>query len=238
MNSCARQLVAGRWPLQTCFSTRGRRRSVTRRSSRPRSRPFLARLRGRSLSGRATTWPHFALRADMLRSVIVAALLASSTVHGQRARPTITRIDQLARSQVDSGFRGVVLVAQDDSILLLRAYAPPCDSLSVDQPFWIASMTKAFTAAAVLRLEEDGRLAVTDSIGRFFPDAPPDKRAITLQHLLTHTAGLGGEYSGGGIGQRARAVAAILSAPLIHKPGDGYRYGNDDYELLAAIVEV
>jgi CubicO group peptidase (beta-lactamase class C family) len=132
----------------------------------------------------------------------------------------------------------VVLEAEGDSVLLRRAYAPRGQTARADAPFWIASITKSFTAAAVLRLREDGRLSLTDSIGRFFPGAPADKRGITIQQLLTHTSGLGGNYSGTGHGDRKGAVDAILAPPLIHKPGDGYRYGDDDYELLAAIVEV
>jgi CubicO group peptidase (beta-lactamase class C family) len=165
------------------------------------------------------------------------ALLLPSVVTGQTGVTDTRRIDGIVRTQVDSGFSGVVLVARGDSVLLRQAYAPRGVALSADASFWIASITKSFTAAAVLRLQEEGRLALTDSIVRFFPDAPPDKRAITVQQLLTHTAGLGGEYTGGGISERSRAVQAILAPELIHKPGDGYRYGDDDYELLAAITE-
>lgn len=157
---------------------------------------------------------------------------------GQRAQPDLDLIDRTVRSQVDSGFSGVLLVAWRDSVLLHRAYAPPRERLSSDDAFWIASMTKGFTAAAVLRLQEEGRLGLRDSIGRFFADAPPDKRAVTIQQLLTHTSGLGGEYTGGGITERSAAVRAILAQPLMFPPGHGYKYGDDDYELLAAIIEI
>ena len=168
----------------------------------------------------------------------LAALLLPSVVVGQTDVTDLRRTDSIVRAQADSGFSGVVLVARGDSVLLRQAYAPRAERLSADASFWIASITKSFTAAAVLRLQEEGRLALTDSIARFLPGVPADKRSITIHQLLTHTAGLGGEYTGGGVTDRSRAVRAILAQELIHKPGDGYKYGDDDYELLAAIIEV
>jgi CubicO group peptidase (beta-lactamase class C family) len=147
-------------------------------------------------------------------------------------------MDRTVRAQADSGFSGVVLVAVNGSVLLRRAYAAHHQRLRPNSPFWIASMTKGFTAAAILRLQAEGRLKVTDSIGRFIANAPRDKAGITIHQLLTHTAGLGGEYTGGGITERSRAVHAILSQDLIFQPGRGYKYGDDDYELLAAIIEI
>ena len=166
------------------------------------------------------------------------ALVIPSAARSQRARPNVDSVDRAVRLQVDSGFSGVVLVAWRDSVLLNHAYAPRSERLRPGAAFWIASMTKGFTAAAVLRLEQEGRLRVTDSIGRFFADAPRDKRSITIHQLLTHTSGLGGEYTGGGITERSQAVRAILVQKLIFPPGHGYKYGDDDYELLAAIIEI
>ena len=169
---------------------------------------------------------------------VVAAMAIPSLAAGQRNIPTYEAIDRTVRAQVDSGFRGVVLVAWQDSVILNRSYAALTEGMRPTDVFWIASMTKSFTAMAVLHLRELGLLSLTDSIGRFFPDAPADKRGITIHQLLTHTAGLGGEYSGGGIANRSDAVQAILAPALIFAPGQGYKYGDDDYELLAAIIEI
>jgi CubicO group peptidase (beta-lactamase class C family) len=104
--------------------------------------------------------------------------------------------------------------------------------------FHVASMTKGFTAAAILRLQEEGKLGVRDSVARFFPDAPPDKRAITIHQLLTHTAGFPRAWAGADVADRDAAARAILARPLDRAPGTGFGYVDDDYELLAAIVEV
>ena len=144
----------------------------------------------------------------------------------------------MVRAQEDSGFRGVILVAKDDSILLRRAYNGSGHTLSVDSRLWIASITKSFTAATILDLQAKGLLSVNDSLPSFFADVPQDKRSITLHKLLTHTAGFDDTNAAYSIRDRSAAVRAILSQPLSYLPGKGYRYGNDDYQLLAAIIEI
>lgn len=149
------------------------------------------------------------------------------------------RLDAIAQAQAESGFSGVVLVARDISVLLEKAYSPRSGRrLNLSSRFNIGSMTKGFTAAAILRLRSQHRLSFSDPISRFFPHAPETKRGITVFHLLTHTSGLRGHSAGTGIMRRDGAVNAILSLPLEYPPGTHYRYSDDDYQLLAAIIEV
>ena len=149
------------------------------------------------------------------------------------------RLDAIARAQADSGFSGVVLVAKDTLILLEKAYSPRRGKrLTLSSQFNIGSMTKGFTAAAILRLRSQHRLAFSDPVSRYFPHAPERTRGITVFHLLTHTSGLRGHSAGAGTMRRDGAVTAILSLPLDYSPGTHYRYSDDDYQLLAAIIEV
>jgi CubicO group peptidase (beta-lactamase class C family) len=160
----------------------------------------------------------------------------STSVVAQSPPTKAAEMERTVRAQADSGFSGVVLVAMRDSIILNRAFGS--SRLTRSSPFWIASITKGFTAAAVLELVEKKKLRLTDSLGALIPGIPFDKKRITIHHLLTHTAGLSGTYSAGGIRSRDSAIKAILALPLEHAPGDGYRYSDDNYELLAAIVEL
>ena len=149
------------------------------------------------------------------------------------------RLNTIARAQADSGFSGVVLVAKDTTILMEKAYSPQTGKpLRVSSRFNIGSMTKGFTAAAILRLRSQHHLSFSDPLSRFFPHAPESKRGITVFNLLTHTSGLRGHSAGSGIMRRDGAVNAILSLPLEYPPGTHYRYSDDDYQLLAAIIEV
>ena len=171
-----------------------------------------------------------------MQRLAVAFLLLAARASAQGV-PQINAaaVDQVVRHELATGFSGVVLVAIDDSIVSRHAYGKVT---SPDQVFWIASVTKSFTAAAILELQRAGRLSLQDSIARFIPKAPADKRAITIHQLLTHSAGFAGATGAGGIQDRDTAIDALLGAPLEYAPGKGYEYGNGDYELLAAIIEI
>jgi CubicO group peptidase (beta-lactamase class C family) len=103
----------------------------------------------------------------------------------------------------------------------------------------IGSITKQFTAAAILKLEMQGKLRVSDPIGKYLPDVPPDKAGITIHHLLTHTAGFRGDFGGRDSDPTSRddLVKLVLAAPLKYQPGERYEYSNEGYSLAGAIVE-
>jgi CubicO group peptidase (beta-lactamase class C family) len=105
--------------------------------------------------------------------------------------------------------------------------------------FDIGSITKQFTAAAILKLEEEGRLHTSDPISSFFPDVPEDKQAITVHHLLTHSAGLAGDFGHDyDIMPRDSLVGLALASRLRWEPGTRYAYSNAGYSLLGAIIEI
>ena len=99
-------------------------------------------------------------------------------------------------------------------------------------------MSKQFTAAAVVKLQMQGRLRVSDPIDRFFDGVPEDKRGVTVRHLLTHTAGLVEALGDDDepLTRRAMIVGALTSE-LRAPPGTRYHYSNVGYSLLAAIIE-
>lgn len=152
------------------------------------------------------------------------------------------RCDAALRRFEAEGFSGAVLVARQGELVLHKGYG--CDPADAERPiteqsaFWIASVSKQFTAAALLKLVEDGRLALSDPLARHLEGVPPDKQGIALEHLLHHTSGLGQSYAADGIADRAAAVRAVLRVPLQAAPGERFSYSNDGYTLLAAIVEI
>jgi CubicO group peptidase (beta-lactamase class C family) len=167
--------------------------------------------------------------------VFALLLFAASTATAQVA----ARMDSIVQAQRDSGFSGVVLVARNGTIVMEKAYSPLTgDPLTTSSRFNIASITKSFTAAAILRLRSAHKLSFSDPISRFFPYVRADKRDITVFHLLTHTSGLAGHSAGTGIMRRDGAVTAILTQRLDYPPGTHYQYQDDNYQLLAAIIEI
>lgn len=135
-----------------------------------------------------------------------------------------------------AGFAGVVLIALDGRVVLRRAYGVG-GALAVASSFWIGSLSKPFTAAAILWLRDHGALSLADPIARHFDGVPADKQAITVHQLLTHSSGIADAYAADDQPEREAAVRAILAGPLDRAPGEGYGYSSDGYTLLAALIE-
>ena len=175
----------------------------------------------------------------LIALISVASLACAPQSEGQDLS---SRADSVVRAAALEGFSGVVRVEQNGKVILEKGYGLadraariPFDARTVVQ---IGSNTKDFTAVAILQLAERGRLTLDDPITRFFPDAPADKRAITVHHLLEHEAGfplgLGGDFE-----RRSRdeLVTEAMRFKLLFEPGSKRSYSNTGYSLLAAIIE-
>lgn len=166
---------------------------------------------------------------------------------GPAAPVTIQPLDvanarELFRRAEAFGFSGGLQFLQKGQAAIAQAYGMADRSrgvpISPDTIFDIGSVSKQFTAAGILRLEEMGRLSTSDPIAKHLPAVPADKQAITIHHLLTHTAGFPHDV-GDNLTNPSRdaAVAQMLAADLKFSPGSKHAYTNVGYALLAAIVE-
>jgi len=145
-------------------------------------------------------------------------------------------------------FSGVVLIARGGKILFTRAYGMA--NLEHDVPntidtkFRLASITKQFTAAAILILQERGKLSVNDSICKYLRDCPGPWSPVTLHQLLSHSSGI---YSFTESSDNDRyellpmpvldTVARFKDKPLDFLPGQGFHYSDSGYLLLGYVVE-
>jgi CubicO group peptidase (beta-lactamase class C family) len=174
--------------------------------------------------------------------LIFGALVAPSPLSlGTEAEPEgfAQRADRELRRLAATGFSGAVLVALRGRVVLDAAYGSVGrEPMRADARFWIASIGKQFTSVAILRCQERGLLRLEDPLSRFFPDAPAEKKPITLLQLLTHRSGLPQAYAADGIRERVPAMNAILSQPLEVPPGTRFSYSNDNYALAAAVLEM
>jgi CubicO group peptidase (beta-lactamase class C family) len=167
--------------------------------------------------------------------LLAAAAPVQSGPLGQSLDAHMTRLEAY-------GFSGSLLVAKGGEVALQKGYGfadvDRKTPFTADTAFDIGSITKQFTAAAVLKLEMQGKLSVQDSIGRWFEGVPEDKKGITIHHLLTHSSGLedvfGDDYEEV---SRDELVKRALASKLLWAPGTRYRYSNAGYSLLGAIVE-
>ncbi|MDX1907254.1 MAG: serine hydrolase domain-containing protein [Bacteroidia bacterium] len=169
---------------------------------------------------------------------------------GQILAQTRTEVlDAVLRTYQAAGlFNGTALVQHRGEVLLQQGYGyrdldPYTLNLSQTQ-FQIGSLTKQFTAAIILRLQEQGDLRVSDPLSRFLPAYPEGDR-ITLHHLLSHTAGVWNytddpDLMQHGLGipkTRAEMLALFATKPLQFEPGSDMRYSNSGYLLLGYVIE-
>ena len=162
---------------------------------------------------------------------------SQTTAESFDKNPFAKNLDVFLREQSAKGFSGAVLVVKNRKIVFDQTYGSAAKMNSAPT-FWIASKSKSFVAAAILKLAEQGKLSTADALTKFFKDVPADKRQITVHHLLTHTSGLPHKYAADGETDRERAARKIFAVPLGWKIGEGFHYSNDGYTLLAAIVEI
>jgi len=151
----------------------------------------------------------------------------------------LTTID---KKLVKRGFSGVVLIAQNDSILFHKAYGRKNNQENglndINTVFDICSITKQFTGAAILKLFMQNKLSLNDKLSKYFDTVPNDKKNITIHQLLTHssglTTGIGGDYDA--ITEKT-FLNQVFSSKLINPIGEKFNYSNMGYSLLALIVE-
>lgn len=153
-------------------------------------------------------------------------------------------LDEYLTRLADLGFSGAVLVSTDGVIVLSKGYGLANREKNIavtpETVLPIGSITKQFTAAAILKLEMQGKLSVNDPITKYFEKVPPDKAGITLHHLLTHTAGLESDYGPSDFEEVSRdeIIRRTMSGPSRSAPGASHHYSNAGYSLLGAIVEL
>jgi len=187
------------------------------------------------------------MRRKPLLSALSALCLAAAAggCASDGAAPS-SPVDALMRDYAGDGPGASVLVLRDGAPLLRRSYGyadlEARTPATPDTDFRLASVTKQFTAAAILLLAQDGKLTLDDPVRRWLPSLPAEADAITLRHLLTHTSGLI-DYEDV---MAPDATAQVHDIDVLHlletqhrlyfAPGTGYRYSNSGYSLLALIV--
>jgi D-alanyl-D-alanine carboxypeptidase len=161
----------------------------------------------------------------------------------------IEQIEALLRERYPADRPGVaVIVARRGKVLFRGGYGLANLELGIKiEPhmvFRIGSISKQFTATAILLLEEAGKLAVVDPITAYLPDYPTHGQPITIEHLLRHTSGIA-NYTGlpwFAANQRRdvsldELIDAFKNEPLDFGPGEKWNYSNSGYVLLGAIIE-
>jgi len=180
----------------------------------------------------------------MLSRLLVFALLATLC-----PAQDIARMDQVVQSYVNNqSFMGSVLVARGSQVLLNKGYGSADLEWNIPNSpttkFRLGSITKQFTAASILLLEQRGKLNINDPVKKYLPDAPAAWDKITVFHLLTHTSGIPSFTSFPDYAKlepfpttAEQLVARFKDKPLDFAPGEKWSYSNSGYVLLGYLME-
>ncbi len=142
----------------------------------------------------------------------------------------------------NQGFSGAVLIAKDGRVLVdcYVGTLSPESARKIDSStlFEIASCTKPFTAIALLKLAEEGKLGLDDPISQHLKEVPDNCQGITIRHLLQHTSGIPGTNTRGAGDDISVVVPSFLNGGPQSKPGTRHEYWNQGYSLLSEIIAV
>jgi CubicO group peptidase (beta-lactamase class C family) len=180
--------------------------------------------------------------------IVIILTLCVSCKNKTNSNSTENSLENRLESYLDkcnkNGLSASVLVAKDGDILYsggvgLRNKAKKLP-VTKETIFTIGSLTKQFTATAILKLQEEGKLSVNDSIYKFFENIPKDKQNITIHQLLTHTSGIVGNL-GYGVDfvpiSKEKFLNEVYNSSLDFEPGKQFSYSNVGYSILAMIIE-
>jgi CubicO group peptidase (beta-lactamase class C family) len=182
-----------------------------------------------------------ALSLSLLASGFAQTVVSNQEVSG--------KADEYMNALVNvKGFGGAVLIARDGKAIVSRGYGLADVELNVPNTaqtkFRIGSLTKQFTAAAVMILQERGKLNVRDGVCKYLTDCPAAWQGITIHQLLTHTSGIPNITALPDWEEKktipvtiSQSVARFRDLPLEFKPGEQFKYSNSNYILLGLIVE-
>lgn len=186
--------------------------------------------------------PCLITRIKFITGISILLLFAGASF-AQNTKPgNIKNIEAYLENLEKIGYSGSAMIAVNGKPVISRGYGFSDREAKIkNSPKTISdigSITKQFTAAAILKLEMQGKLSTDDKITKYFQNVPADKSEITLHQLLRHASGLPG-----GVGDdyekisEAEFIEKVFAAPLRAPVGTQFNYSNIGYSLLALIVE-
>ncbi len=184
--------------------------------------------------------------------LFLVVLAPGSSLSGQPAEATgyAAKADSIIRSYADEGlYRGAVIVVKDGQPIFRKAYGMANSEWDIantpDTKFRIGSITKQFTAIAILQLAEQGKLRLDDAVAKHYDGTPAAWEKITIHHLLNHTSGIPSYTGIKDFFQKssrnpltpAEIVKLTQDQVLEFDPGSQFKYNNTGYVLLGHVIE-
>lgn len=178
-------------------------------------------------------------------------ILMLSSIESIAKSATKSDYEQVLATFVNEGGPGVAVIVSQHGKVLYKGARGMANiehqvPLKSDSIFRLGSITKQFTAAAIMMLAEQGKLSIKDDIHKYIPDFPTEGQTVTIENLLTHTSGIANYTEDENIWNNLLTTPTTLDEMLIvfakHpmplKTGTAMRYSNTGYVLLGKIIEV
>ncbi len=187
--------------------------------------------------------------ALLVRPLALALLIVFGPPGSTRAKDLSPKFEEYMDACIKlNHFSGAVLVSKDGETLFGKGYGLANAEHQVPNTtqikFRLGSITKQFTAMAILVLKERGKLKVEDPVGKYLDNAPKAWEGVTIHHLLTHTGGVPSYTDDPAYPKKMMMpetvksmIARFRDKPLDFKPGEKFHYSNSGYFLLGAIIE-
>ena len=197
-------------------------------------------------------WRHLVQCASFAIGLVAMESAALATPAIPDAEFTRQASAAVARIEQEDGFSGVILLARNDQILLRKAagFADREQRIPVtpDMQFPIESVTKQFTATAIMMLVGQGKLSLDDPISKYYPPSPAAWRNVRIKHLLTNSSGIEDYWVHRHENYEPALAATLFKLPgdlyravqndsLGFEPGTGFSYSNAGFSLLAQTIE-
>lgn len=184
-------------------------------------------------------------------ATVFVLLFFSNTLFGQKTNNPIKRIDSLISPLVvTNNYSGTVLVSKQGRILHQKAYGKMSREFDLDNrpdtKFFLASVSMIFTATAILKLQENAKLNIDDTLTKYFPDNK-HWSGITLRHMLAQRSGIpaigaSGKVNYDSLTKFSQTANTLIkhfeNESLLFPPGSKYNHGRSEYILLAKIIEM
>src|SRR5215213_9872719 len=176
-------------------------------------------------------------------TLLLVLLLATPTTYARRravSHPSafaIPQLDTIAAEVLRDGVPGLTIAVRKGNAQIVKAWG----NTQPGSVYQIASVTKQFTAAAIMRLVEAGKVRTDDKVRKWIPELDARFDAITVEHLLMHRSGVR-EYADQIANEyepktHAQILAIIMRGGPLFTPGSSFLYSNSGYYLLGMIVE-
>jgi CubicO group peptidase (beta-lactamase class C family) len=192
--------------------------------------------------------PYGTSRRVRIPFLTVLLIFIQISVRPATGQDLTTKIADYMNAQVEvNHFQGSVLIARGGKVVVSTGYGSANDAFGKDRSghtrYRLGSISKQFTAAAILQLQEQGKLRLQDSVCTYIPNCPVDWHEIQVFNLLVQTDGI--PEGGGGIdSEKAKSGGSLPELParlgeklLEFSPGQRVKYGDSGYAVLGAVIE-